>query len=686
MQTTIFVLCSFFIILFTNHGNSHIHNSHFIFNGFSNARNNLTLDGSSLITGNGLLQLTNETSSLNIGHALYSSPFNMLIKNSNNSSPNPCSFSTSFVFAIVPGDLKRGGGHGLAFTISPLNKFPGASASHYLGVFNSSNDGNPENHIFAVEFDTVNGMAAFGDYSSNHVGIDINGIVSKSYAEALYYIGKNGNITSRVDLESGYPIRVWIEYDGVNKIVNVTLAPVDIPRPVRPLLSAKWDLSVVFKDQMFVGFSSSTAKLASSHYILGWSFRLNGVAQELTVSSLPTPSSLVMHSSSTVKIVKIVVAVVSVVLLFTIALALLCVCCLRRRKLAETLEDWELDCPHRFSYKELYLATNGFKQSEVIGVGGFGEVYKGVLRTTREQVAVKKIAQNSVLGVRQFVAEIESLGRLRHKHLVHLLGWCKRKKSLLLVYNFVPNGSLDTALLVRKSRAVLSWEQRFKILKDIASALLYLHEDWDQVVIHRDVKASNVLLDEDMNGRLGDFGLARLYAHGDNPRTTQVVGTLGYLAPELARIGKATTSSDVFAYGTLLLVVACGRGPLNGPNIEHSLLMDWVSDCYQSGQILEAMDRNLNSFYDVEEGELVLKLGLLCTLYNPELRPSMRQVSRYLNGDDLLSCNNLASGEHYPCVPDVKAKLAANISKNSECGPSSSSFGPISCESFGFGR
>ncbi|KAK9168062.1 hypothetical protein Syun_000202 [Stephania yunnanensis] len=535
-----------------------------------------------------------------------------------------------------------------------MNKLPGAFSSHYLGLFNSSNDGDARNHVFAVEFDTVNGLGAFGDISSNHVGIDINGLTSKISANAMYYIGENGTRKEHVELESGSPIRVWIEYDGVHEIVNVTVAPLHVPRPTRPLLSFNYDLSTVFKDQMFVGFSASTAKLSSSHYITGWSFRLNGAAQEFTVSIV----------------------------------ALLCMYRSRRRRLSETLEDWELDCPHRFRYKELYLATKGFKQSEVIGIGGFGEVYKGVLPTTGEQVAVKKINQNSLLGIRQFVAEIESLGRLRHKHLVHLLGWCKRKKSLLLVYDFIPNGSLDIALLGRnKSRVVLSWEQRFKILKDMASALLYLHEDWDQVVIHRDVKASNVLLDADMNGRLGDFGLARLYDHGDdNPRTTQVVGTLGYLAPELARTGKATTSSDVFAYGTLLLVVACGRGPLN-PNVENSTLMDWVIDCYQAGQILEAMDKNLNLSYDVEEAELVLKLGLLCMHNKPELRPSIRQVSRYLNGDDLLLCNNMAMDVHYPCVPDIIAKLAnINASKNSVSHPSSSSFGPISCESFEAGR
>ncbi|KAK9124593.1 hypothetical protein Sjap_014195 [Stephania japonica] len=583
--------------------------------------------------------------------------------------------------------MKKGGGHGFSFMISPMKELPGASSSHYLGLFNSSNDGDPRNHVFAVEFDTVNGLGAFGDISSNHVGIDINGLTSNISADASYYIGENGNSKEDVDLESGKPIRVWVDYDGVHEIVNVTVAPLHMPRPTRPLLSNKYDLSAVLKDQMFVGFSASTAKLSSSHYILGWSFRLNGTAQDFTVSSLPTPPSVVTPSN-TIKIVNIVVPVVSVMLFITVV-ALLCMYRSRWRRLAETLEDWELDCPHRFRYKDLHLATKGFKQSEVIGIGGFGEVYKGVLPTTGEQVAVKKINQNSLSGIRQFVAEIESLGRLRHKNLVHLLGWCKRKKSLLLVYDFVPNGSLDIALdLGRKSRVhVLSWEQRFKILKDIASALLYLHEDWEQVVIHRDVKASNVLLDADMNGRLGDFGLARLYDHGDNPRTTQVVGTLGYLAPELARTGKATTSSDVFAYGTLLLVVACGRGAIN-PNVEDSTLMDWVSDCYQSGQILDAMDKNLNLSYDVEEAELVLKLGLICTHNKPELRPSMRQISRYLNGDDLLYCSNLATDVHYPCVNNnIKAKLAKiNASKNSVSCPSSSSFGPISCESFEAGR
>ncbi|KAK2655993.1 hypothetical protein Ddye_009045 [Dipteronia dyeriana] len=243
----------------------------------------------------------------------------------------------------------------------------------------------------------------------------------------------------------------------------------------------------------------------------------------------------------------------------------------------EILEDWELDCPHRFRYRDLYRATKGFKESEVIGVGGFGKVYKGVLPTSWIEVAVKKIHRNSIQGMREFAAEIESLGRLRHKHLINLQGWCKRKNDLLLVYDYIPNGSLDSLLFndmrTRQQGLILSWEERFNIIKGVASGLLYLHEECEQVVIHRDIKSSNVLIDDDMNARLGDFGLARLLDHGKISQTTNVVGTIGYIAPELARTGKASACTDVFAYGVLLLEIATGRKPLDTDNF---ILVDWI--------------------------------------------------------------------------------------------------------------
>ena len=157
-------------------------------------------------------------------------------------------------------------------------------------------------------------------------------------------------------------------------------------------------------------------------------------------------------------------------------------------------------------------------------------------------------------------------------------------------------------------------------------------------MIHRDIKASNVLLDAELNGRLGDFGLARLYDHGKDPQTTHVVGTLGYLAPEHTRTGKATTSSDVYAFGAFLLEVACGRRPIErGEDRDYEsedvILVDFVYNCWNRGEILEAKDPNMETDFEVDELELVLKLGLLCSLSEPLARPSMRQVVRYLERD-----------------------------------------------------
>uniref|UniRef100_A0A2K1R7D3 non-specific serine/threonine protein kinase n=1 Tax=Populus trichocarpa TaxID=3694 RepID=A0A2K1R7D3_POPTR len=298
----------------------------------------------------------------------------------------------------------------------------------------------------------------------------------------------------------------------------------------------------------------------------------------------------------------------------------------RTRKFAEVLEDWELDYgPHRFKFKDLYTATKGFRDEELLGSGGFGRVYKGVLPTSKIQIAVKRVSHESRQGMREFVAEIVSIGRLRHRNLVPLLGYCRRKGELLLVYDYMPNGSLDKYLYDQPTVA-LNWSQRFRVIKGVASGLLYLHEEWEQVVVHRDVKASNVLLDGELNGRLGDFGLARLYDHVTDPQTTHVVGTLGYLAPEHARTGKATTSTDVFAFGA-----SCLRRPIQPT--EDIILVDWVFSRWLGGEILEARDPNLGTEYIAEEMELVLKLGLMCSHSEPAARPSMRQVVQFLEGD-----------------------------------------------------
>lgn len=597
------------------------------------------------------LRLTNKSHNVT-GNAFYPSPIPMF-----NNSPNPSSFSTYFVFQIVPSSLNSGG-YGLAFTLSPSPRFPGAAAGHFLGVFNESNHGLLSNHVFMVEFDTVNGYNKSADTDGNHVGINTNGMNSTATATAAYFPEGTEHKGEDLFLEKAGPIQAWIEYDGLNKVVNVTVSPLDVPKPVRPLLSAGIDLSNVLVEKMYAGFSAATGQKSSSHYILGWSFRLNGTADPLNLSLLPVVP-VDKLSSSNGKVKKALIATFSVVL-FILVGALISMLFYRRVMKFEVLEEWELDSPHRFRYKDLYKATKGFKESEQIGVGGFGAVYRGVLPSTGVEVAVKKIMSNNPLqGMREFAAEIDSLGRLRHKNLVNLQGWCKHKNDLLLVYDFVSNGSLDSLLYNPKTRILLTWEQRFNIIKGVASGLLYLHEEWEQVVIHRDVKSSNVLIDRDMNPRLGDFGLARLYDHGKNSHTTNVVGTIGYIAPELTRTGKASKSTDVFAYGILLLEVACGRAPVVYEAHRNVILVDWVAECLQVGNIFDAVDDKLNSMYVIEEMELVLGLGLLCSHPKPETRPTMRQVMKYLNGDELLPLFDRLSSAGSRRVDEITSRFLA---------------------------
>ncbi|XP_015874029.3 L-type lectin-domain containing receptor kinase SIT2-like [Ziziphus jujuba] len=602
----------------------------FIFNGFHGS-NLLQLDGVAKIHSNGFLQLTN-TSKQQIGHAFYKIPISFNSSNSSASIPFP-SFSTNFVFAIVP-ELPNLSGHGMAFTISPSMGFNQAVASQYLGLFNISNNGITSNHVLAIELDTIQNPE-FNDIDNNHVGIDVNALSSLDSAPATYFSSEEGKNIS-LKLINGVPMQLWIDYDAPHKKLNVTLAPATSKKTKQPLLSTAIDLSQVLLENMYVGFSAATGSIASEHYVLGWSFNRSGQAQHLEISKLPKLPRQRKRSQlqSKMTVILPLAATVVVVLIMVIG----AVWFIRRKKYEEVREDWEKEYgPHRFSYKNLYKATNGFKEVELLGAGGFGKVYRGKLPNSHVEIAVKRVSHDSKQGMRQFVAEISSMGRVRHRNLVQLLGYCRRKGELLLVYDYMPNGSLDK-FLFSNEKPNLNWSERFRILRGVASALLYLHEEWDQVILHRDIKASNVLLDADLNGRLGDFGLARLYDHGTNPQTTHVVGTLGYLAPELTKTGKATTSTDVFAFGAFLLEVACGRRPidLKGQH-EELILVDWVMELWRRGAILDASDPKLEGDILAEEMELVLKLGLLCSHSMPEMRPNMRQVVQYLDGYDSFS-------------------------------------------------
>ncbi|KAI7730867.1 hypothetical protein M8C21_013481 [Ambrosia artemisiifolia] len=595
----------------------------FIYNTFKPFHpSNLTTNGITTITNNGILQLTN-VSSRQIGRGFYPDP----IRFKNPNTQTALSFSTAFVFSIVPKHPKLGG-HGLAFTISPTKDFIGAQHSQYLGLVNVTHNGNTSNHLFAVEFDTVQDLDFF-DINDNHVGVNINGMKSVNSTKSGFFI--DGNVTKQdLCLHCGKKIQAWVDYDGDHHQLNITLSLFS-NKPTTPIMSVKVDLSSVFQDFMYVGFSSSTGLLASSHYVFGWSFNMTGYAQSLDLDKFPSLKPLEKNKQGfVIRFAASMFLAISVMIISGVFYVK------KKFRNIEVVEDWELDLgPNPYNYKVLKEATKGFNDQQLLGFGGSGKVYKGVLADSKTEIAVKRISEQSKQGQKEFLSEVSTIGRLRHRNLVQLLGWSRNKGELLLIYDYMANGSLDKYIHSGNTpNMILSWEQRFNIIKDVSNGLLYLHEEWEQTVLHRDIKAGNVLLDSQLKGKLGDFGLAKLYEHGSNPTTTKVVGTLGYLAPELTRTGKPTTRSDMYAYGALLLEVVCGRKPIElKASPEELILVDWVWDKWREGRLLEVVDSRLKGEFNEVEVMVVLKVGLMCSSDEHSCRPSIRQVIRYLEGE-----------------------------------------------------
>lgn len=509
----------------------------------------------------------------------------------------------------------------------PSTGIQGASSSQHLGLFNLTNDGNSNNHVLGVEFDCFMNQE-FNDVNDNHVGVDVNSLTSVAQYKAGFWEGEDDEEEFKdLRLNNGVNYQVWIDY--VDSRINVTMAKAGEERPRRPLISEFLNLSGIFLEEMYVGFTGATGQLVQSHKILAWSFSNSNfsIGDALVTSNLP---SFVLPKKSVFQSKGFIVGV-SVVGMLGIGCGVMTYVALamrkrRNEKKKEAMEEWELEYwPHRIDYQEIYAATKGFKEESVIGIGGNGKVYKGILEGGVE-VAIKRISHQSENGMKEFLAEVSSLGRLKHRNLVGIRGWCKIEKGgLILVYDYLENGSLDKRIFDCNEDLMLSWEERIKVLKDVASGILYLHEGWEAKVLHRDIKASNVLLDKDMNARLGDFGLARMQYHGQLASTTRVVGTVGYMAPEVVRTGRASTQTDAFAFGVLLLEVVSGRRPIQEgkPN-----LVDFVWRLMERGELSSALDDRLKGKgdYSDEEVERVLHLGLLCAYPDPNFRPTMRQV------------------------------------------------------------
>ncbi|KAM1384547.1 hypothetical protein PS2_036481 [Malus domestica] len=599
----------------------------FVFNGFNSS--DMLLLYSNATVESRTLTLTNDTN-FSIGRALYKSK--IPTKEPNSSYVYP--FSTSFIFSIAPYKNTLAG-HGMVFIFVPQTGIKGTSPGEHLGLFNFTNGGSSDNHVFGVEFDVFKNEE-FTDISDNHVGIDLNSLLSVKAHEAGFWPensdGSDEKSFKKLKLNSGENYQVWIDYKDL--LINVTMARAGAKRPKTPLLSFGYNLSDVLLDEMFIGFTSSTGQLVESHRVLAWSFSNSNfsLSESLITSGLPSfvlPKSSIFASKGFIAGITVggffVICILALVSLFLFK---------GHRRLArerEEMEDWELEYwPHRITYQEIETSTKGFDEENVIGVGGNGKVYKGVLAGGAE-IAVKHISHEND-GMREFLAEISSIGRLKHRNLVGLRGWCKQEKGrFILAYDYMENGSLDKRVFDCNENKMLNFEDRIRVLKDVASGVFYLHEGWESKVLHRDIKASNVLLDKEMNGRLGDFGLARMHGHGEVLGTTRVVGTVGYLAPEVIRMGRASEQTDIFAFGILILEVMCGRRPLEDGRPP---LVEWVWKLKVQGNLLQAFDERLRARgeFDEEEVERVLHLGLLCAYPDPNARPSMRQVVKVLEG------------------------------------------------------
>ncbi|PPD95218.1 hypothetical protein GOBAR_DD07757 [Gossypium barbadense] len=309
----------------------------------------------------------------------------------------------------------------------------------------------------------------------------------------------------------------------------------------------------------------------------------------------------------------------------------------RQTKIGETknlasINDDELERgagPRRFSFKDLESATNNFSEGRKLGEGGFGAVYRGYLIDLDIEIAVKRISRGSKQGKKEYATEVKVISQSRHRNLVQLIGWCHDKRELLLVYEFMPNGSLDSHLFGR--RIPLTWPVRYKISLGLASAIFYLHEECEQCVVHRDIKSNNVMLDSSFNAKLGDFGLARLMSHELGPKTTGLAGTIGYLAPEYISTGRASKESDVYSFGVVLLEIATGRKSADPREATETGLVEQVWDLYGEGKLLSVVDEKLNQDFDVKQAECVMIAGLWCAHPDNRSRPSIRQAIQVLN-------------------------------------------------------
>nr|AKV93688.1 lectin receptor kinase [Nicotiana benthamiana] len=594
----ILVLLNQFSVLFVESYNFSF--SSFDVGSYSNGRN-LTCWGS-VTAANETLNLTPDqpqNNSNKVGRVLFSQSLPIW----------PASFSTIFTIRILTNQSISG--DGMAFLIAQDDKpSPPDSYGSFIGILDPSTQGGAL-HQLAVEFDTYRNE---GEIDGDHFAIVTTNMESPVAVKSLNAIG--------IDLKSGRNITIKIDYDGWAKVLDISAAYAG-QTPVK-FLSQEIIMQETVPQNAYVGFSASTAYFSELHQVLNWNFTL----YELPERSLkygPDPEK---------EKIALLVAIPVVVVSLAVTVSFLIVARKDRKERLQRKEDIEMltrtaaNAPQMFTYRRLSNATKNFSKDNLLGTGGFGSVYKGVFSDPPTTIAVKRT--NATSNQDGILAEICTIGRLRHKNLVQLHGWCHDREKLLLIYEYMPNGSLDKYI----GKIFLDWDTRFKILSGLASALVYLHEECGNPIVHRDVKPNNVMLDSEYNAHLGDFGLARLLQN-ENFVTTMVAGTPGYLAPEVSYTGRATPESDVYSFGMVVLEVVCGRRSKG--IMEENSLVECVWSSYEKGALLECMDQKLDGNFDNAEAMRCLITGLACLHPDSILRPKMRKVVQvFMNPDEPL--------------------------------------------------
>ncbi|KAI0505023.1 hypothetical protein KFK09_015980 [Dendrobium nobile] len=300
----------------------------------------------------------------------------------------------------------------------------------------------------------------------------------------------------------------------------------------------------------------------------------------------------------------------------------------------EVASDKDIDLP-LFDFESIAEATNNFSEESKLGEGGFGPVYKGKKKDGKE-IAVKRLSKSSKQGANEFKNEVMLIAKLQHRNLVRLLGCCMERQERILIYEYMPNKSLDTFLFDKEKKTLLNWKMRFSIIVGIARGLLYLHQDSTVRVIHRDLKASNILLNQKMIPKISDFGLARIFGEDEGKSETErVVGTYGYMSPEYVIEGIFSAKSDVFSFGVIVLEIITSqrnRGSSTSQSNNHLVEMAWR--LWNKGKALELVDESISNSFSIAEVLRCIKVGLLCVQEHPNDRPLMSSVILMLTSDN----------------------------------------------------